>query len=190
MTLASVDELKEYLDSEQTRRDLQLQLILDGVSAWVQKYTNRQFDREDSAVKVFQPAGRTFMRIPDLRSATSVTLSNYTLLPADEWGYGGYKLVGSTSQPYTWLEIGETFAIGPRTRGDLAIAGDWGWDSVPGDIKDAVLTMSARRAMERNTLYGDAISTPEGGTVAYFRQLPMFVQSVLESYRIPNMALV
>jgi hypothetical protein len=70
------------------------------------------------------------------------------------------------------------------------ITGHWGFEVVPDDIKDAVLTMAARRAMEKNANYGDAVQQPAGGAVAYFRGLPSYVQTTLYNYRIPSLAFV
>src|SRR5688572_19257505 len=112
MAMATVDELRKYLDKQSTDDDALLQSLLDSTSTMVERYTNRQFTMEPASdsdpvvTKTFSTRGGTRVRVKDLRSITSAVLGGYALTEADAYGYGGYNLIEARSgEPYVWMEI-------------------------------------------------------------------------------------
>lgn len=55
-------------------------------------------------------------------------------------------------------------------------------DPLTADLRDAILTLAARRYHERNTGYRDA-TVDESGAPMYFKQLPASVKVVFDSYK-------
>lgn len=197
-TIASVEDLKRYLDKTLEGDDELLQDILDGVSERVETYTGRSFHPDpafdpvtgddtqppiDTTVYLPPHRGRySFymprplkLRVPDVREIDVVTPTAATIT--------GFQPLGDP--PWRWLQlfglvydIQEPFTQLPA----VVITGRFGLAPAPADLKDAVLMMAARRWRERDAAYGDSVQMPEGGIVSYFRQFPPSVQSTLDSY--------
>lgn len=214
-TIASVAELREYMEKTSDLSDVRLQLILDSAVAFMEKECARTFqpspvlagggaDTNPPVVKTFSTKLKTYVRLPDLREVATggLKINGYALAPRSQNAMLGYILEGppeASAVPgnltpfnavriYAWsLALAGYWTDGLR---DLTIEGRWGFTVPPPDIKECVLALSARRAKEKDALWSDAIALPEGGGVSYFRQMPPFVQNVIEKYRIPKFALV
>jgi hypothetical protein len=195
-SIATLAELKSYLDTTRTSDDTLLQSILDGVSGRVERYTGRLFHPDPPLVSgldtapavtspvylprralkwgVYCPRTRT-VDIPEAReidtvAAAAATVSGFTPLGENPWER--IQVFGVTvpwQNPVTALPA-------------ITVTGRFGLWPAPDDIKDAVLVMSARRWKERDAGYGDTVQFAEGVTVAYFRQFPATVQATIESY--------
>lgn len=116
-------------------------------------------------------------RIPPARQVTSVLWDALPLLPAE------YALVNDTrlSDPYVrWVQVVDRSL--PLAQ-NLVVTGRFGVVPAPADIVDAVLSIAARRYRERDAAYGDAVQLGDGGVVSYFRQMPLSVRAILDSYQ-------
>lgn len=168
--------------------------------------------RGRSVVRV--PDLRIVEAAPDPRIPTVQGVSWYgrQLLPTQyQLGYDAYatggadEAIGSgiTAEPSTEIILGygagsgwsvaAQFAfvlpIGYQNN-DLSIVGRWGWMPPPPDIIDACYVVAARLYNERNAAYSDQMITQEGVVFSFFKQLPASTQAALDTYRVPNMALV
>jgi len=63
----------------------------------------------------------------------------------------------------------------------LTVTGRFGVAPIPGDLKDTVLSMVARRAKERDAAWADRVDTGEGGVFTY-AQFPRWAQLTIDSY--------
>ncbi len=202
--LATVDELKAYLNERSVESDDLLAGILGGAEAFAERYCRRRFspdppldsngdDTGTPVTKILSTRGRSVIRVRDLRSGT-LTLGGLLLNSAFDYEFG-YAMEG---EPATHLflmpRISTYFARAPSMFGafvnDLTITGRWGWSPTPDDVKDGVLTIAARKFRERSANWGDTVTFPEGGAISYFRLMPASVKAAFDSYRVANLALV
>lgn len=202
MALASVAELKGYLDITKTGQDLLLQSLLDAVSARIESYTGRSFTQDpppdslggDTLAPVTRDvfpmrstggwtptAYNLLVQIPDARQITMVAIEG---TPITNWvavGQPPFRTLNVPDLLYRYFQPNylQLTQLGPK----ITITGRFGFVPPPADIKDAALMMVARRYRERDASYGDAVQTPDGGVVNYFRQFPASVQATLDAYR-------
>jgi hypothetical protein len=192
MAIATLVELKRYLTYQGSANDDLLNAMLDAASETCERLCERQFEPdpslvagEDTATPVvrrFSTRGGRRVAISDLRSATQVTLAGTVLAAYTAASGTGYLLVGET--PHTVIYL---YGAGHSqvTLDDLEITGRFGWNPIPADIRDAVLTLAARRFRERDASFADSVQDTELGTLSFSRQLPPAVASVFDSYRPP-----
>lgn len=214
-TIASVGELREYMEKSSDLSDMRLQMILDSAVAWMEARCARQFQAQPAldsegkdtlppVVKTFSTKMKTYTRLPDLREVATggFKINGFALSPRSQNALLGYILEGppeaialpgnltpfNAVRIYAWsLALAGYWTDGLR---DLTIEGRWGFKTPPEDIKECVLALAARRAKEKDALWSDAVELPEGGGLSYFRQMPPFVAEVIQSYKIPKFALV
>lgn len=204
VTQASVRDLLAITD---TTREWSTGIIGSNIlvaSARLQRVTNRQWEPQTAATKLFSTEGRDSLAIPDLRSATAVTLNSATLT-ADST----YYLLPSRPEPTIY--IGIQF---PRLKGrssilaysdwydrgldlpdfqrdirrgvpnDLSIAGDWGrleaaW---PIEVVQAIRALAAFLTIHASSaLLSGAKQTPEGNVFDLSRW-PLEVQAFVKDW--------
>lgn len=189
--LTTIEALRAYTGVQGAGKEAALQAALDGAEAFAERYTGRRFAPEPALVNggdTANPVTKTFsvrrpgpVRVPDLRVAVGVSFNG---------GVAEYDPLDATDDdPSTdiYLDYGLTLHQPP---GQLSIEGRWGFLVTPPDVTDAVLALASRRYHERLAAFSDAVQTPEGGVLSYFRSLPASVKGVLDSYRTPRVALV
>lgn len=160
--------------------------LIGAASARIIKYTGRVFAPEPTAdtsppvTKTFTVRG-SYVRVPDLRSVTSVAYNGITLDPTY-----GYELWGADGEPSTHVKVlpGAVSPFGGAMRPTLAITGRWGFTAVPDDIKDACCLWVARRFKAKDANYADTVMQGvEGAAFQYFNQIPVDVKMTLDAYR-------
>ena len=210
--LATIDELIETLDlggdnPARVKRDI-LARALDSAEATVKQLTGRYFyptpalddDGEDTNPEVTKSFrvrrrynsvsnGRRCIRIrvPDLREASEVKLEGVVLTQGQDFDFDSFE----GDEPFTSVYLFQSLSTG-YTAGysaTLEITGRWGFLTVPGDVKESVLQIAARRYHRRNAMFADQVDT---GTGAFdFRGgVHPDVQSTLRRYRPVQTALV
>ena len=176
-----------------------LQTLLSSAERFACRYTRRQFDPTPALVDGVDSApavtknfvvrrGRVLVRVPDLRSITTITLDGMALDT-----YNGYVPIEAEEEPVTSIQFYQPFGSTSSTMygtGALSITGRWGWNPVPDDVKTAVMALTMRMYKERKAQWGDTILLPDGSVIQYFRQLPASVQAGLGTYRKVNLAIV
>lgn len=195
---ATLDQLRSHLGSKVgPEADPVLSVMLESAGSFVERFTGRRFtpdpelvEGEDTAPAIEKsvivtPQDR-LVRIPDFREVISVTLGGMTLNPAN-YMLGNY----SAGSPANQIELLQT-AVPSLTQAEtkLTLKGRFGFNPVPPDIIDAVLTIAARRYRERDASFSDSLQTSEGGMLTYFRSLPSNVQLILRSYKLPRIAVL
>lgn len=202
--IATVPELRAYIDLEPGRADdLLLQGIIDSMSRFVENWTGRTFTPNPqlvNGVDSASPVTKTFVvspnqsvvRIPDLRSATTIALGGVALQEAIGYQYdANIEPAQSIYLAVTPYGLGGVTYFGTTTLANkLQITGRWGFNPTPPDVKDCVLALAARRYKERNTAWADSLAMPDGSVLSYFRQLPASVQGALSMYKSAKVALV
>lgn len=174
-----VQDLRDFLDVQGTGKATALDDALTGAFVFSERYTRRRFvpwplTSGDPVVTFTARAdGLRFLhRLPDARSLATVVADGVTLTSAD------YLLHGhpGPDDPAAIIELAAAAAV-------VVVTGRFGFTPLPGDLRDSILTLAARRYNERQLGGADARELPEGGIVSYFRSLPAPVKSTLELYR-------
>lgn len=183
-------------------------------SSFLERRTGRQFEALTGATKTFTTDGRTFMVIPDLRTATSITQggttltadSTYYLLPDkhDPAIFTGIQFRSFQSQSIPnrhYLSNPEWFdrnLDNPRMAwgsgvpdtsvpNDLVITGDWGWDPLPDDLLQATKVLAAFFAKRSDSVLADTVITPEGNAVIY-SGLPLEIREFIMDWALGERA--
>lgn len=209
--LATVDELIETLDlggdnPARIKTDL-LVRALDSAEKTVKQLTGRYFYPEPALVDgadTNPPVAKTFrvrgtrsqaenycvrVRIPDLRTATEVTVNDTVVTEGVGYDFDSFE----GEEPFTSIYLYQSIAYGSpftvSSTAELSITGRWGFLEVPGDIKEAVLQIAARRYHRRNAMFADQVDTGQGA-FDFRGGVHPDVQSTLRRYRPVQTALV
>lgn len=89
----------------------------------------------------------------------------------------GYIGAASSTSDAAFLQSALDSAIAFTTRYISVLP-----DPLPADLRDAILTLAARRYHERNAGYQDATTVSADGGLNYFKQLPASVKVILDQY--------
>lgn len=170
---------------------------------FIQIRTGRQFEAQTNVTKSFTTHNQASIRIPDLRTASSVTVDQ-TALTADE----SYWLVPDFHNNGIYIEIQfRRFDIlysykadplwwdknydSPLSRwrsyssatNNLSITGDWGWNPLPEEFIHAETILAAWFTKRPEAVLSDVVLTPEGG-FQRFSEFPPEVQAFIEAWRL------
>lgn len=198
-------EVRTYLDIQGTSGQFSTPRIGSNIRAaasFIQRSTSRQFEPQTATTKTFTTDGKAYISIPDLRSATGVTLQSAALtLNASYWlvedathasVYTGvqFRAFGGNGSSYLsnpeWFDrnLDRDWARGygnSSLPNDLAITGDWGWSPYPDDFIHAVLVLASFYTRRPASTLADVEVTPEG-TEKRFSRLPVEVREFIEQW--------
>jgi hypothetical protein len=174
-------------------------------SAFLERRSGRQFEAQAAATKIFTTMGAALISIPDLRTATSVTLNGsaltadstywlqpdpqesgiYTAIQLRRWGGYDYRSYPdwfdrNLDHP-RWRETG--FANLPN---DLVIVGDWGWGTLPEALLFATKALAAWLTIRPDALLSGVIQIGEGA-FSDTRELPPEVTMFLADWSVGPM---
>ena len=180
-------DLRDYMGTTVTTSrysDRALGSNIRSAQGLLERQTARQFDVQTGVSKTFSTDGKAVVAIPDLRTATSVTLqgsalesgTTYWLLP-DTRHSGVY--VAAQVRPFggdyrsnpqwfdrnldrAWYTAGEG-----ALPNDLVIVGDWGWTSKPDELLLGVKALAAWLTKRADAVLAGAVQNPDGSIVDY-----------------------
>lgn len=173
-------------------------------SSYLQRRTGRQFEVQLATSKTFTTNGEAFVSIPDLRSASGISLAGSSLT-ADT----SYWLIPDTQQTGVFLGIQfRPFGSQGNYRGfpdwfdtnkdswrfglygsqpnDLTITGDWGWEPLPEDLIHATKVLAAWYTRRPDALLGGVTVTAQG-TEIDLSAIPAEVRSFIEEWKVGGM---
>jgi hypothetical protein len=193
-----------YLERRRAEQDTFLDKLIAAASKRLIRYTGRHFfptpalvtgnpptDTNPPVAKTFTVRSSSFVRVPDLRTVSSVVLGGMTLDASDP--YPAYELWGAEGEPHTHIRILRA-AVSPFASSNiLTITGRWGFLEVPDDVKDACATWVARAYKKKDANYADTVQQGiEGAAFQYLNQIPAEIKMTMDSYRAsgPNIALI
>jgi len=187
MAYVTLTDFKSYQGISSTADDAVIQTILDGVSAYIEGVTLRKFDGY-SATRVFDvPDGDTIFLDEDLYSvtsitngdATTVTSTQYVLLPPNEYPKYAVRLKSSAS--ISW----ESDSANDYEQA-ISITGLWGFSqSAPADIVQVCKAIAKRaymRSKNQPNNEGPATITA-AGVVIQAEDMGQMERRVLDNYR-------
>lgn len=207
----SADDVRGYMHTSSVTdnwSDANLGSNIRAASEFLQRQTARQFEVQTGQTKTFTSNGDATVPIPDLRTATSVTLQGAALTAnASYWllgrpGEATYTTVQlrayGAGSAYSYLANPEWFdrnldyyaSRGIRVTSlpnDLVIVGDWGWTTYPDSLLHATKILAAFYAERRNSVLANVQVSPMGAVLDY-SNLPDEVQTFIRQWRLGGQA--
>ncbi len=207
LDVVSIASVRDYLQVTDTNGQWSNGIIGSNIlvaSKRLQRVTNRQWEPETAATKLFSTEGRDSLPIPDLRSATSITLNGATLtqnetvylLPSrhESTIYIGVQLPRSRgrwsiySSP-DWWDRGLDLPDFQRdvSRGvpnDLSITGDWGRleSAWPIEVVQTIRVLAGFLTLRTDALLSNAVNRLDQGVVYDMSQWPLEVQGFVRDW--------
>ena len=202
----SVAAVREYLNSVANAGQFTDGIIGSNIvvaSNALQRMTNRQFELQSNTTKVFSSHGRSQISIPDLATASDVTLnsaslsvdSTYYLVP-DAMQTGSFTAIDLPqyrdrfdyrSYP-DWFDKNYDSPLNQRRLAsgipnDLSITGTWGYATIPPEVAFATKVLAAWYTKRPDAVLSNTIQTPEGNVLDLSR-MPPEVQGFITQWRI------
>ena len=184
--LATVDELKAYLNYRPGvvpgGEDDVLQRLIDHASSVFHRV--RQFYPDTGTRDPIDiDYGPKVVVVPDVRTLTEVRVDG-ELVSADR-----YRLKARRRyEPNVYMYLARQ-GKDPILGEELQLTGEFGFPVVPHDVHTQVLVLAARDYYERQSRHADVSQDPDGGGVSYFRQLPLSVKQIRDSYRVRGLVM-
>lgn len=175
---------------------------INAASSFLQRRTGRQFEAQTAVTKKFSTHGKAYLTIPDLRSASSVSLNDGTMtadesfyLVSDRNNSGVFVGIEFPSFRQGWNPGLNTFDInyshlrwggGYETLpNNLSITGNWGHSPLPDELLQATVVLASWYTIRPDALLANARQTPEGN-VFDLSALPVEVSEFMNSWRISS----
>ncbi len=181
----TLDEMKTWLDITAATYDSALETAIEGASRWIDNHCNRYF-WADSTTKYYTALDRDIIIIDDLSAITT--------LKTDDDGDRVYETVWTASDfdlmpfqqpnnfPHSSIEIAPNgdYTFPSYSKG-VEIAGDFGWATVPKDVKNACSILAARYYLRKDSPWGIA-GAGSLGEVRLIDKVDRDVLAILETY--------
>ena len=211
----SIASVRDYLVTQDTNGQWSDGMIGSNIrvaSAFLQRATGRQFEEQTATTKFFSTLGRAAITIPDLRSATSVTLNGNTLTLDESFFLTPDRFTPSMSvgvefpslrSPTDYRSYPDWFDRNydaPLTRyrlgigngglpNNVGVTGDWGYLVIPDEVQHATKVLAAWYTLRPDALLSGARQTPEGNVFDLSR-LPVEVTQFIQTWKLHDMAVV
>lgn len=151
---ATVPELKARMDVEDAVDDVRLAEALATASREIEAWCGRQFNKTtDASARLFAPDSTALVLVDDFYTSTGLQIAvDATGLGSfAAWPTSAYRLEplngivgGQSGWPYYRIRpLGGYGAFWWGTDGLVRVTAQWGWDAVPGPVKEACLIMAA-----------------------------------------------
>jgi hypothetical protein len=151
---ATQSELKGYMGDSESTDNAKYDDALSAASRGIDHYCQRQFNKTTSATaRVYYPANCRYVEVDDFHTitdlvvkydtgdagtyATTVTSANYQLLPLNG------IVQGESGWPYNAFKFQALDVPVATVRPSVQITAQWGWNAVPGPVKQACLLLAA-----------------------------------------------
>jgi hypothetical protein len=175
--LATVEDLKTFLSIDHSEDDASLYQAVVSGSMWFENQTGRTIRATDYIEIQDGTGGRSIIpsHYPVISVAASgVTINGATVALSTAYGVAGYYLNGSV------IRLRSEFVS--EGQGNVSIQYRGGFETVPEDVRQAVLEVSAIMYRERERV-GIQSKTLGGEPVSFYYAPPARVVSTVEAYR-------
>lgn len=178
MALTTLANAKSWIGipSGSTGDDALLTRLIDAVSALFGQITSREF-LTGTYTEQSNGTGRNFTLTKNypVRSVSSVTINGSVIPQSTNYSMAGWYLDGDVIRTR-----GYSFQLGD---GNVEISYTAGYDVIPSDLEQACVEAVGMRYRER-TRAGQSSQSTGGENASYeSRELPAFVQKVLDQYK-------
>ncbi len=161
-------ELRAHLRVSDSDDDQVLQRVARSVSRGIERYTRRQFNKGAApTARTYRPESSRLVRVDDFHTSTglvvtidedengtyetTIAAADYTLEPL------GGIVDGRSGFPFERIRLNDAAATlypSHHSPGSVRVTADWGWASVPDEVKDAALILAARLFGRRQAPHG------------------------------------
>lgn len=179
-------ELKTWLGTTADTHNAQLETAIESASRWIDKKCNRYFWADDGATKYYNRLDMDIVITDDIRSITTLkTDEDGDRTYETTWAVTDYDLMPFQQQngwPYEYIERtpdGDNYF--PKYNKSIQIVGNFGWASVPEDIKEACYIQASRYFLRKDSPWAVA-GTTNLGEVRLIDKVDRDVMSLIESY--------
>ena len=162
---ATLAELKAYLKIDDSMEDSLLENIVEAASRSIDRMANRRFYLDSSAsARAYQPSNFFRVFTDDFGSTTGL------IVKTDPDGSGTYQTTltlntdyivepgnaAAKGRPWNYITIvsGESFSLPVNYRPQVEVTARWGWPTVPDDINQATLILSADLYKRKDSIGG------------------------------------
>jgi hypothetical protein len=162
---ATLAELKGYLKIEDSMEDTLLEHIVEAASRSIDRIANRRFYLDSSAsARTYRPTNLLRVFVDGFGSTSGLVVKT------DPNSAGVYQttLVVNTDfitepvnasqkgRPWNYITIvsGEAFSLPTNYRPQVEVTARWGWPTVPDDINQATLILSADLYKRKDSIGG------------------------------------
>lgn len=180
-------ELADFVRADQVIEESRLLLAVEAASRAVDDATNRQFGKEPAPVlrsyvgRVNSRICRWWAPIDDLQDMTGlvveiggVAVTDFRFEPVN---------AGPDGKPYTRIVFGPDAEATPNgTDPDIDMTAPWGWDSVPGTVKEATLLQGSRFFERMKSPFGVAGSPELGSELRLLERADPDVAVMVQKY--------
>lgn len=162
-TLADVKNVLN-IPSNDTASDSALELAIEAASRDIDTHCERVFYLMSAQTRIFVPSSYDYVEIDDLASLTSLKTSTDADGTFDQtWGATDYQLeplngrAGGVVTPYTNIRgVGDLVFPVNGQEATVQVVGNFGWTTVPTDIKMACIILAGRLWKRFDSLLGVA----------------------------------
>lgn len=194
MAIISVSDLKTWLSISDSVDDTNLTTAVNAANSAVVAYCGRNFDDAGSAsARVFAPDDRYTLVCDDFHTITGLVVKtddNDDGTFETTWSSTDYQLeplngrVGTVTVPYTRIVALSTRTWpGPSRRALVQVTAQWGWASVPADVKEAALVKASRLFKRKDSPEGVLGGFADLGAVRVSAREDPDVMLLLRPYR-------
>jgi len=180
-------ELKDYLGIVTGEDDALLDLSIDRAVGYIEAQTNRVFEAA-TATKYYSefaldPYNSKMLHLDDDlltittltngdSSSTTITSSDYTLLPRNSTPY--HQILLKTNGSSYWQFDTDCW---------VSVAGTWGYSTTPpDDIKQAATVLAAYYYHQKDSQVFDTTAIPEAGVITIPAGIPATVTRIIGKY--------
>jgi len=162
---ATLAELKTYLKIEDSMEDGLLENIVEAASRSIDRMANRRFYLDSSAsARTYRPSDLLRVFVDDFGSTSGLVVKT----DPDATGVYQTTLTISTDfivepvnasakgRPWNYITIvsGQSFSLPTNYRPQVEITARWGWPTIPDDINQATLILSADLYKRKDSIGG------------------------------------
>jgi hypothetical protein len=162
---ATLAELKGYLKIEDSMEDSLLEHIVEAASRSIDRIANRRFYLDSSAsARTYRPADLLRVFTDDFGSTSGLivktdpnTAGTYTTTLTLNTDYIVEPVnAAAKGRPWNYITIvsGESFSLPVNYRPQVEVTARWGWPTVPDDINQATLILSADLYKRKDSIGG------------------------------------
>jgi len=184
--------VKAYLGITGAGDDTLLTSLIARAQSAINHYTGRTFEHSTTGVKRYFDAvedieGDVLYLDEDLCAITSIvtdadgaspvtfTTSEYITIPRNVTPYCAIKLLGSSTNSWTYSSNAET---------GIEVTGKWSFSaSAPDDIVHAAVRLAAFFYRQKDSQVFDVQAIPQAGIITIPKGMPEDVRIILEPYR-------
>jgi hypothetical protein len=162
---ATLAELKGYLTIDDSMEDQLLENIIEAASRSIDRIANRRFYLDSSAsARTYRPADLLRVFTDDFGSTTGLVVKT------DPDATGTYQTTltlntdyivepvnaAAKGRPWNYITVvsGEAFSLPVNYRPQVEVTARWGWPTVPDDINQATLILSADFYKRKDSIGG------------------------------------